>query len=268
MRHRRKSCVLRVESLEGRALLAQVLPGPSMVRVAARNPADGSGVQAILAALNGGAGSEFVTLIRRGVPNIGAVVRQFALGQRTSLTVNGFAVKTPKLLPSYAGPQLDQFNPTASGAVLLRNGQLELAAIMRGPIDLPVATTFVWGIDRGSAASDPEGFGLPKLRYDAVVSVTREGSTITASVTDRNTGQVTALDPSSVRIDGPTIRVFLDNPAQVLPTTGKPIQKYKFSFWTRSGEGGIETVGSFVSPSGSIPIGVLGRIPKVRVRSR
>ncbi len=247
-----------VEPLEGRYLQAALTPVLHRVAIAG-NQSDGSGAQAILAALNGGAGREFVTLIRRGFPNVGALVRQFVLGQRTSASVNGFSVKIPKLQPLYTGPQLDQFNPTAAGAVLLKDGRLELAAIMRGPIDLPVATTYVWGIDRGARVSDPEGFGLPGLRYDATVSVTRVGSSVTAAVTDRTTGAITTLDPSVVKIEGPTIRVFLANPSTLLPSTGKPLSRYQFAFWTRSGAGGIADVGGFIPSTTSIPIGVLGR---------
>src|SRR5688572_8688021 len=185
---------LNVEPLEGRQLPSVSLPRLPGVSVLAANPADGSGAAAILSALRGGAGSEFVTLIRREVPNIGAVIRQFTLGARSTFSVRGFAAKLPRLQALYRGPELDQLNPTAAGAVLLRDGRLELAAIMRGPIDLPVRTTYVWGIDRGSGLVDPEGFGRPGLRYDAVVSVTREGGSITASVTDLTTGAVTPID--------------------------------------------------------------------------
>lgn len=261
----RARLALAVEPLEGRLLLSQMAVKPPRVAASA-NLADGSGAGAILAALNGGAGSEFVTLIRRGVPNVGAVIRQFALGQRTQLGVKGFAVKIPKLQPAYTGPALDQFNPTAAGAVLLRDGRLELAAILRGPIDLPIATTFTWGIDRGAGEADPEGFGLPGIRYDAVVSVTRVGSNVSATVTDRTTGIVTPIDPASVKIEGPTIRVFLSNPSRLLPSTGQPIAGYRFAFWTRSGDGGLADVGGFTPTAKSLPIGVLGNPRPARPR--
>lgn len=259
MRPHRRKTLLVVEPLEGRYLQASLSIRPPRVAIRG-NPSDGSGVQAILAALNGGAGSEFVTLIRRGFPNVGAVVRQFMLGQRTSATVKGFSVRVPKLQPAYAGPQLDQFNPTAAGAVLLRDGRLELAAIMRGPIDLPVETTYVWGIDRGSRLSDPEGFGMPSLRYDATVTVTRVGSTISGTIRDRITGNVTSFSPDAVKIEGPTIRVFLSKPSELLSSTGVALSRYRFAFWTRSGDGGLSNVGGFVPLSQSVPIGVLGKV--------
>jgi len=256
-RRRRKRFGLNVESLEGRQVMSHA-PTPAGLIAAYANSADGNGVAAIMNALRGGAGSEFVTLIRRGIPNVNSVIRQFALGRRSEISVKGFSVKTPHFQPQYTGPQLDQFNPTAAGAVFLKNGQLELGAIMRGPIDLPIATTYSWGIDRGGSAADPQGFGMPGLRYNSIVSVTRVGSTVTASIKDLNTGTVTPLDPSGVRIQGPTIRVFLNNPSSLLPSTGLPITKYNFAFWTSSGGDGIHSIGGFVPGNHSIPIGNLG----------
>lgn len=255
-RRRRTKISLSVEVLEGRQVLSHP---PSLAGLIASyaNSADGSGASAILNALHGGAGSEFATLIKRGVPNVNAVIRQFALGRRTELNVKGFSVKIPHFQPQYTGPQLDQFNPTAAGAVLLKNGQLELGAIMRGPIDLPIATTYTWGIDRGGAAADPQAFGMPGLQYNSVVSVTRVGSTVSGFIKDLNTGAVTPLDPASVRIQGPTIRVYLNNPSSLLPSTGRPIAKYNFAFWTSSG-GGIQSIGGFVPGTHSIQIGNLG----------
>src|SRR5689334_23049246 len=109
-----------VEPLEGRLALSHA--APMVPTVAAKiNLSDGSGASAILSALHGGAGSEFVTLLRRGVPNVNAMIRAFALGRRSEVDVKGFAVKTPHFQPQYTGPHLDQFNPTAAGAVLLKN---------------------------------------------------------------------------------------------------------------------------------------------------
>jgi hypothetical protein len=270
------NCGLNVEALESRQVLSHV-PSPAGLfashlepaRMAALrvNTADGSGAAAILNALRGGVGSEFTTLVRRGVPNLNSVIRQFTLGTRSEISVKGFAAKIPHFQPGYAGPQLDQFNPTAAGAVILKDGRLELAAIMRGPIDLPIATTYSWGIDRGGSASDPQTYGMPGLRYNSIVSVTRDGSTLTASIKDLNNGTVTALDPSSVKIQGPTIRVYLSNPSSLLPSTGAPITKYNFAFWTSSGDQGISSIGGSVPGTHSIQIGNLGPVrPRPRHR--
>jgi hypothetical protein len=270
------NCGLQVEALESRQVLSHAPSAAGLLASHLRlagmaalqtNTADGSGASAILNALRGGAGSEFTTLIRRGVPNLNSVIRQFALGRRSEISVKGFAVKLPHFQPAYNGPQLDQFNPTAAGAVILKDGRLELGAIMRGPIDLPIATTYSWGIDRGGAPADPQGYGMPGLRYNSTVSITRDGSTLMASIKDLNTGAVTALDPSSVKIQGPTIRVYLNNPSSLLPSTGAPITKYNFAFWTSSGDHGISSIGGFVPGTQSIQVGNLGPVrPRLRHR--
>ena len=222
---------------------------------------DGSGAGAIMNALGGGAGGEFVTLLRRSLPNPSAVLRQFANGTRTEVDVKGFAAKIPRFQPSYRGPQLDQFDPTAAGAVILRDGRLELAAIMRGPIDLPVATTYRWAIDRGAGTPDPQGLGLPGLAYDAVVSVSRVGTNVSATIADLKAGSTTVLDPSAVNIQGPTIRVTLANPSTALPSTGLPTSSYRFTFWTSDGSAGAASIGGFVPGSGMLQVGSLAAIP-------
>src|SRR4051812_39246644 len=100
-----------VEPLEGRVVLSHAPALRATVAEKAINLADGSGAGAILAALNGGAGSEFVTLIRKQVRNVNGTILQFAAGRRSELDVKGFAVKTPHLTDTYKGPHLDQFNP-------------------------------------------------------------------------------------------------------------------------------------------------------------
>ena len=234
-----------IEPLEGRLVLSHAPTG--------------AGAGAILGALAGGAGSEFVTLIRREVPNPSAVLGQFATGRRTEIDIKGFSAKLPGFLPTFQGPHLDQFDPTAAGALILGDGRLELAAILRGPIHLPVATTFNWGIDRGAGTSDPQGLGLPSLRYDAVVSVTRSDTAVGASVTDLRTGVTTPIDAGSVSIQGPTIRVFLANPTASLPSTGQPTSSYRFAFWTSDGSGGPASVGGIVPGSGTLQVGSLAR---------
>lgn len=223
LHHRSPRASLTVEPLEGRSVPSHIAAMPAMVGAKAINLADGSGAGAILSAVNGGPGNEFVTLIRRQVPNVNAVLRQFVTGRRDALQVAGFAVKRPHLEPGYTGPQLDQFNPTAAGAALLRDGRLELGAILRGPIDLPIATTYVWGIDRGGGAAGPAGFGPSGVNYDAFVSVTRTGSSVSASVADLKAGTTTSIDPANVNIQASTIRVFLSDPARLLPSTGRPL---------------------------------------------
>ena len=144
----RRRATPRLEPLEGRVVLSAVAALPRPTVAVLYNFSDGTGLAAVLSALRGGPGNEFVRVLRREV-NVRRTIAEFASGQRSELVVPGFAIKTPKLNAAYTGPQLDQFNPTAAGALLLSRGRLELAAIMRGPIDRPEPVTYVWGIDRG-----------------------------------------------------------------------------------------------------------------------
>ena len=243
----------RVEPLEGRCVLSAVATLPRPTVAIRLNLSDGTGLEAVLYALRGGPGSEFLRVVRRQV-NINRTILEFASGQRKELIVKGVAIKTPKLAPAYTGPQLDQFNPTAAGALLLPRGRIELGAILRGPIDRPETVTYVWGLDRGGGTVRDDGFGPAGTAYDAYVSVTRSGGAVAASITDLKTGAVTPLDPSVVKIQGPAIRVFLPRAATLLPPNGAPLAQYRFSFWTRSGPGGASDLAGFLPSAGTVPV--------------
>lgn len=242
-----------VELLEGRVVPSTMAVAPKPVVAIKLNLADGTGLEAVLAALRGGPGSEFLKVVRRQV-NVNKTILQFGIGTRTELVVKGVVIKTPKFAASYTGPKLDQFNPTAAGVLLLPKDRIELGAIMRGPIDRPEPVTYVWGLNRGGGTARNDGFGPSGVAYDAYVSVTRANGAITASVTDLKTGAVTPLDPSVVKIQGPTIRVFLPKASTLLPSNGLAIAKYKFSFWTRSGPNGLADLAGFLPNSGSAPV--------------
>jgi hypothetical protein len=254
------------ETLEGRALLSAInLPsglGTALIGGIGRNlggiKTDPAGVAAVTSALRGGPGSEFVTLIRRQVPNIGALVRRFATGATTATSVPGAAVQIPRFQDQFTGRHYDHLATTVAGAVLLPGNTLELGAIVRGPFDEPVPAYVVFGIDRGSGASLGPAFSArPGLTPDALVTITVApfGKGGTGTITDLKTGAVTSIDPSRIQVNGATLRVFLDT-AQ-LPSTGLPAAKYRFAMWTRSQlDGGIENVASFLPDTSMIPIGV------------
>lgn len=278
-RSRRRRFEPGVSVLEGRQLLSTAAPNleswlrsyagsiPSALRRLPNIPTspDGSGYQAILNALRGGPGSEFVSLIRRYVPNPTAIARQFAFGQRTEFTIPGFAVRTPKLLDSYTGPRLDQFNPTASGLVRQRTGEIVAGAIMRGPIDLPLEVRYVWGFDRGIGQARPVFGGQADPRVDSLLTVIRsaDGST-SARFTDLATDQATILSGVVIQIEGPTVR------ARLSPSTSAALglngSQVRYAFWTEGGTSeGRAAVGQFI-PGSTIPIGDLGpaRFPRPR----
>jgi hypothetical protein len=253
---------LSVETLEGRALLSGigVLKGvvahPAVVASAVKT--DPQAVAAIMGALRGGAGSEFVTLIKR-IPNYMGVINQFVRGQRTSFSGPGVVAKTPAWQPAYTGTRYDHMTATLAGAVVLPGNTLELAGVMRGPYDEAVPSYLVFGIDRGAGAKrGPLFASRPKITPDALVTIAigSYGQNATATVTDLTTGAVTAIDASKVQVQGAVARVWVDLSA--LPSKGLKTSGYRFAMWTASQPGGdITTVGSFVAESSMTPVGVL-----------
>jgi hypothetical protein len=254
-----------VESLEGRALLSgatAALPhipqGALVGRVhAASIKTDPAGVAAVLNALNGGAGSEFITLIRKH-GGYRQVISGFVSGRLTQYTIPGLAVRTPGFQPQYTGPTFDQLAATEAGALVLPGNTVELAGIMRGPFHDPSPSYYVFGIDRGAGASvGPRFAARPGITPDTLVTITAGpfGSSPTGTITDLTNGSTQTIDPSKIQIVGSTLRVFLD--ASQLPSGSAPITRYRFALWTQDQQGtDITTVASFV-PDTMIPIGVL-----------
>ncbi|MFO0949780.1 MAG: hypothetical protein U0835_01240 [Isosphaeraceae bacterium] len=262
---RRKSLVA-VEPLEGRALLAagaspfaqlSALVRPSLSLPGVKT--DPAAVAAIMAALNGGAGSEFVTLLRRQAPNLNAVIAGFISGKTTQFTTPGIVAKIPKFQEGFTGRRYDHLSATLAGAVVLPKNTLELAMVTRGPFDEAVPGYVVFGLDRGAGARrGPIFSSRPGITPDALVTVKvgPYGKGSTAFVTDLTTGKTTALDPSKIQVQGAVVRVFVD--LSKLPSQGRPANAYRFAAWTRSDlTGGIQNVGSFVAETTMTPVGVL-----------
>ena len=259
-----------VESAESRILLSTVdLPLVVVPRVvvphAHRHPhprpqpaaikTDPVGVSAILSALKGGAGSEFVKLVRSEAPNLGSVIRGFVSGKLTQYNVNGFAVKIPNIQSQYSGPIYDHLSATAAGALSLKNHQLELAGILRGPFHAEPGYV-VFGLDRGAGASvGPRFASVPGITPDMIVTIKVDpyGASASGTITDLTTNAVTTIDPSQIKVAGAAVRVFLN--ADQVPSKGLPTANYKFDMWTQHTLGGIDTVGSFAPGSSMIQVG-------------
>ena len=261
--HRRNSFRPRVEGAESRILLSTAAhPHISMptVLVTHTQPAaittDPGGVAAITSALRGGAGSEFVRLIRSEVRNVNSVIRGFITGKLTQYIVPGFAVKIPNFQSLYTGPTYDHLAATVAGAISLKNHQLELAGIMRGPFNEAVPGYVVFGLDRGAGATvGPRFANLPGITPDMIVTITvaPQGASAAGTITDLTTGAVTSIDPSRIKVAGPTVRVYLDS-SQV-PSKGLQTAKYRFDMWTQNTLGDIDTVASFLPESSMIQVG-------------
>jgi hypothetical protein len=257
-----------VELLEGRALLSALPHHPLPIKLqpalvakprAAAIATDPAGVAAIMTALNGGMGSEWVSLIRSQVRNLGAVIGGFISGKISSYSINGLTARTPGVQPQFVGQPYDQLLPTVAGASVFKGNVLELGAIMRGPFHDPDPSTYVFAFNRGSGSKlGPFFASRPGISPDLLVTLTvgPYGASATGQITDLRNGSVQPIDPSNIRIQGPVVRVFLKT-AQ-LPSAGWPLQKYRFAFWTQTQPGrDITTVPSFAPDAKMIPIGML-----------
>jgi hypothetical protein len=257
--------VLRVDTLETRALLSAIdLARPGAPRVAelarAHHLQSLSGEQAILAALNGGAGSEFIKLIRHEVRNPLSVLARFGGPTPYQYTIPGMVAKTPNLQSQYTGMVHDGAAATLAGAILLKGNVIELGAIMRGPITgYPNTNYYVFALNRGAGAKlGPTYASRPGITPDALVTVAvgPYASSISASVTDLTTGSVQSISTHLTQVQGPVVRVYVN--LSQLPSQGFAAKHYRFAMWTQDALAqDIANVGSFVPEDSMIPIGVM-----------
>lgn len=256
----------KVEPLEGKALLS----GASGALASALHPvvisqvhssgikASSAGSAAVMNAILGGMGSEYIKLIQHEVKNLGAVLSSFMSGRLSQYSVPGLTVKTPRVQPQFVGQPYDQLLPTAAGALVLKGNVVELGAIMRGPFRDPNTSYYVFALNRGAGSNlGPTFSARPGITPDALVTLTvgPYGSSATGTITDLVSHSTQSIAPASIKIIGPTVRVFLST--SQFPSTGWPLKKYQFAFWTQTQLGGdITTVADFAPESSMIPIGI------------
>jgi hypothetical protein len=225
-----------------------------------------AGSAAVLSAILGGMGSEFIKLIQHEVKNLGSVLSSFMSGRLSQYSIPGLTVKTPTVQPQFTGQPYDQLLPTAAGALVLKGNVVELGAIMRGPFHDPNTSYYVFALNRGAGGSlGPTFAARPGITPDALVTLTvgPYGSSATGMITDLANHTTQTIAPSTIKLVGPTIRVFLN--VSQFPSTGFPLQKYQFAFWTQTQPGNdITTVADFAPESSMIPIGVLKNVAPTR----
>jgi hypothetical protein len=216
-----------------------------------------AGVSAVQSALGGGPGSEFVNLVRRELKNPSALLQKFESGATASAFIPGAAARKATVLSTFTGAHYDYQAIVATGAILLSSDTLELGAILRGPNRSTAPAYYVFGIDRGSGASQGPLFAArPGITPDALVTITAapNNTSVSGTITDLRSGSVTSLNPSAFQAKGSTLRVFV--PASDLASTGAPASQYRFAFWTQSQPGNnIANVGSFLPDNSMIPVG-------------
>jgi hypothetical protein len=256
-----------VETLEGRALLsgyAQERPHGHEAAVLDRLQRtdlsfNSAGESAIINALYGGAGHEFVALALKEVKNPLAVAEGFANHTITQYTVPGLVVKQINLQSGYTGLPHDILALNIGGAVVLKRNKIELGAIVRGPFTTtPFGTNIVFAINRGAGGRlGPYYASRPGITPDALVdvSVGANGQNNSATITDLTTGTTQPIGSPVISVAGPTVRILL-NTSQ-LPSEGFKLKKYTFAVWTATQpDAPIQDVGSFVPEDSMIPIGV------------
>jgi hypothetical protein len=255
-----------LENLEGRMLPSTLAPSPAAAKrsalVALRHPSiavDPAGVAAIMTALEGGMGREWVALVRSELRNPGSVIAGFVSGRYSAYSVPGLTARTPGIQAAFRGQAYDQLLPTVVGAAVFKRNVVELAAIMRWPFRDPAPALYVFSFDRGAGGSlGPRFAAVPGITPDALVTITAGpyGSSDSGAITDLTTGATQAIPPSAIKIKGSVLRVYL-NTSQ-LPSRGLPIAKYRFAFWTQTAPGNdLATMASFAPAGSMIPIGVL-----------
>ena len=255
------------ESLEGRAFLSVAgleLPRREAAAILARVNipnigGSAAGKNAIINALLGGAGNEFVKLAQKEVKNILAVVAEFGSPGSHQFTVPGIVVKTPDLQPGYTGLPHDVLFLNVGGAVLLKRKQIELAVIARGPYTTtPFSSEVVFALNRGAGAGlGPIFPGRPGITPDALVTVTvgPDGQNNSATVTDLTTGTTVPLNPELIQVKGPVVRLLIS--ANQLPPKGFVLNNYQFAVYSQlSLNADFASTGSFVPEDSMIPIGV------------
>jgi hypothetical protein len=210
----------------------------------------------VLNALNGGAGHEWITLLNRERKSI----RVARFGATLQFSARGLvAEEPPYLLSSYRGNVHDRVAPSVAGAVVLKNQQVELAVIMRGPFTNYDGTDYVvFGINRGAGSTlEPVLPSEPWLMADALVTVAvgPDGSTYSGTILDRTTGALQSIDPRAIRVQVPVVRVLLN--AGQLPSEGLPSTRFRFAVWTETQlNPTIGELASLVPQNQMIPIGL------------
>jgi hypothetical protein len=257
----------RVEILEGRALLSGYgaeRPHGDQAAILARlqvpkfsfNPA---GESAVINALLGGAGHEFVALAQREVKNPLGVAQGFADHTITQYTVPGLVVKQINLQSRYTGLPHDVLALNIGGAVVLKGKKIELGAIVRGPFTTtPFGSDIDFAINRGAGQRlGPYFASRPGITPDELVTVSigPNGQNNSATITDLTTGTTQPISSPVISVAGPTVRILLDT--SQLPSEGFKLKQYTFAVWAETEPNApIQDVGSFVPEDSMIPIGI------------
>jgi hypothetical protein len=269
MRRQRPSAAQKPElvPLDGRTLMSVATikapqPAPAIVahRIEQRmTDAPSPGESAVMSALLGGAGHEFVVLAEREIPNPLAVVAGFEGGAIKQYTVPGLVAKITNWQSGYTGFRHDTLALTMAGAAVLKGKKIELAALVRGPFTTYPGTTYiVFAINRGAGAGLGPAFARrPGITPDMLVTVKvgPDGKSNSATITDLTTKTTRPIVSPTIKVAGPTVRILL--PTSLLPPKGFTLPKFTFAVWTEAHlNAPIHDVGSFAPEESMNEIGI------------
>ena len=136
--------------------------------------AGSAGQTAILNAIFGGAGHEFVTLAQREVHNIGAVVAGFKTGTLTQYSVPGWPSRFTNLQSGYTGLPHDPLSLNAGGRCLAQGEENRAGSDRARTVhDYPGTTSIVFALNRGAGTRlGPAFASRPGITPDLLVTVT------------------------------------------------------------------------------------------------
>ncbi|GAC1469351.1 MAG: hypothetical protein NVSMB9_13080 [Isosphaeraceae bacterium] len=222
--------IVKLEALEGRALLSHVVPH---------------------ALSDQAVGTAEIHQLRARNPHPGPILNEIG---------NGYAVKSPRFYDLYTGAKRAELNAAGARAFLDGRGNLQLVGIVAGPIFKTPQKAgqeefYVWGIDRGNGRFPGPFPGKPNITFDSVVVVKVQQGGVTGVAQDLVTGKSIPIPASNISIGQFNVKVTLPidqftNPATL--TSSVP----KVNFWPRSAlpPANFTTIASFAPEGSDFPI--------------
>jgi hypothetical protein len=163
----------------------------------------------------------------------------------------GIVTKHPRFYEFYTGLKWAELNAVRASAKLSSQGIFTFTGTNQGKINKGPAV-YGWGIDRNGNLPAGPFTNRPSIKFDALVVVSVDPSlSASAQVIDLASGNTTELSAGSVSIHGKTVSVTV--PLSLLPSTGLAPSQYRFNFWPEYGG----SVASFVPESTTVQVGMM-----------
>ena len=179
----------------------------------------------------------------------------------------GFAVKSPRFYPFYAGARRGELNAAGAKAFVDPQGNAILVGIVAGTINDKPETVddsenYVWLIDRGLSGGGPGPFPRrPLIKFDAIVAVSITPDGTSGFTQDLASGVSTPLATDQISVGTDSIKVAVPTSQFVPPgSTLSVTPTVNFAPLGSAPTDGTLDVTSFASEFRNFPIS-LGPIP-------